>query len=54
MSQAPGARVVNARVPWALFLPLATLTEAGGVLLLWTGHGIGWAAVLAPIPGMPG
>jgi hypothetical protein len=52
MSQAPAVRVVNARVPWALFLPLATLTEVGGVLLLWTGHGIGWAAVLAPLIGL--
>lgn len=52
MSRAPAARVVNARVPWALFLPLATLTEAGGAVLLWTGHGIGWAAVLAPLIGL--
>src|SRR5690348_14332786 len=52
MSQAHDARIVNARVPWALFLPLATLTEAGGVLLLLTGHGIGWAAVAAPLVGL--
>ena len=52
MSQAPAARIVNARVPWALFLPLAALTEAGGVVLLWTGHGIGWAAVAAPAIGL--
>jgi hypothetical protein len=42
---------VNARLPWALFLPLATVTELGGVLLLITGRGIGWAAILAPLIG---
>jgi hypothetical protein len=42
---------VNARLPWALFLPLATVTEVGGVLLLITGRGIGWAAILAPLIG---
>src|SRR5207249_4815108 len=43
--------VVNARFPWVLFLPLASITEAGGVLLLLSGRGIGWAAVLAPAIG---
>ena len=43
--------VVNARFPWVLFLPLATLTEVGGVVLLLTGRGIGWAAILAPVVG---
>ena len=44
--------VVNARLPWALFLPLAGVTELGGLILLLSGHGIGWAAVLAPILGL--
>ena len=52
MSEAQAARIVNARVPWALFLPLAALTEAGGVVLLLTGHGIGWAALAAPLIGL--
>ena len=43
--------VVNARFPWVLFLPLASMTEVGGVLLLLSGRGIGWAAVLAPVIG---
>ncbi len=43
--------VVNARLPWALFLPLAGVTELGGIILLLAGRGIGWAAVLAPIIG---
>ena len=43
--------IVNARFPWVLFLPLASITEAGGVLLLLSGRGIGWAAVLAPVIG---
>ena len=42
---------VNARFPWVLFLPLASLTEAGGVVLLLTGRGIGWAAIAAPLIG---
>src|SRR5260370_38519572 len=45
------SRVVNARLPWALFLPLAGVTELGGIILLLAGRGIGWAAVLAPIIG---
>ncbi len=44
-------KVVNARFPWALFVPLASITEIGGVLLVLTGRGIGWAAVAAPIVG---
>lgn len=43
--------VVNARFPWVLFLPLATITEVGGLLLLVAGRGIGWAAVAAPVVG---
>lgn len=43
--------VVNARFPWVLFLPLATITEVGGVILILTGRGIGWAAVAAPLVG---
>lgn len=42
---------VDARLPWALFLPLAAVTEVGGVLLLITGRGIGWAAIAAPLIG---
>ena len=42
---------VNARLPWALFLPLAGVTELGGVLLLLSGRSIGWAAILAPLIG---
>jgi hypothetical protein len=43
--------VVNARMPWALFLPLAGATELGGIILLLSGRSIGWAAVAAPIVG---
>ena len=43
--------VVNARMPWALFLPLASMTELGGIVLLLSGRGIGWAAVVAPVIG---
>jgi hypothetical protein len=43
--------IVNARIPWVLFLPLATITEAGGAILLLTGRGIGWAAIAAPVVG---
>ncbi|HEY8678745.1 MAG TPA: hypothetical protein VIN39_08965, partial [Candidatus Dormibacteraeota bacterium] len=43
--------VVNARFPWALFAPLAAITELGGLLLIVTGRGIGWAAVAAPLVG---
>jgi hypothetical protein len=42
---------VNARFPWALFLPLAGVTEAGGLLLLLSGRSIGWAAIAAPLVG---
>ena len=42
---------VSARFPWTLFLPLATITELGGVVLLLNGRGIGWAAILAPVVG---
>jgi hypothetical protein len=51
VSSAPAVVVVNARMPWALFLPLATVTELGGVVLLLAGRGIGWAAVVAPVIG---
>lgn len=43
--------MVKARFPWALFVPLATLTELGGVLLLLNGRAIGWAALAAPVVG---
>lgn len=43
--------VVNARVPWTLFLPLASITELGGLALLISGRTIGWAAVVAPVIG---
>jgi hypothetical protein len=43
--------VVNARFPWALFSPLAAVTELGGIILLLNGRGIGWAAVAAPLVG---
>jgi len=43
--------VVNARFPWALFLPLAGVTEVGGALLLLSGRSIGWAAIAAPLVG---
>ena len=42
---------VNARFPWALFAPLAGVTELGGILLLLAGRGIGWAAIAAPLVG---
>ena len=42
---------VNARFPWVLFLPLASITEVGGILLLLAGRGIGWAAIAAPLVG---
>jgi hypothetical protein len=42
---------VNARFPWALFLPLAAVTELGGLLLLVAGRSIGWAAIAAPLVG---
>jgi hypothetical protein len=43
--------IVRARLPWVLFLPLAGVTELGGLLLLLSGDGIGWAAILAPLVG---
>ena len=43
--------VVNARLPWALFVPLASITLIGGVLLLVSGDSIGWAAIAAPAVG---
>ena len=51
VSSPPSKVIVNARMPWALFLPLATVTELGGIVLLVTGRGIGWAAVVAPVIG---
>ena len=55
MKPEPGARrrplIVNARFPWVLFLPLASLTEVGGLVLLLSGRGIGWAAAAAPLVG---
>jgi len=43
--------VVNARFPWGLFLPLAGVTEVGGIVLLLSGRSIGWAAIAAPLVG---
>src|SRR5207237_8389726 len=43
--------IVNARFPWVLFLPLASITELGGVILILSGRGIGWAAIAAPLIG---
>jgi len=43
--------IVNARFPWVLFLPLASVTELGGVILILSGRGIGWAAIAAPLIG---
>jgi hypothetical protein len=51
VSSPPLMVVVNARMPWALFVPLATVTELGGIVLLLAGRGIGWAAVAAPLVG---
>ena len=42
---------VNARFPWALFLPLAGVTEVGGIVLLLSGRSIGLAAIAAPLVG---
>ena len=42
---------VNARFPWALFLPLAGITEVGGIVLLLSGRSIGLAAIAAPLVG---
>ena len=47
----PEVTVVNARLPWALFVPLASLTVIGGSLLLLNGDSIGWAAIAAPAVG---
>lgn len=44
-------QLVSARFPWVLFVPLATVTEIGGILLLRAGDGIGWAAMAAPLVG---
>lgn len=43
---------VGARFPWALFVPLASITEVGGIGLLLGGRSIGWAAVVAPVIGL--
>ena len=55
MKPEPGAQrrplIVDARFPWLLFLPLASLTEVGGLVLLLSGRGIGWAALAAPFVG---
>lgn len=42
---------VNARFPWVLYLPLASVTVLGGIILLLSGRGIGWAAIAAPVIG---
>lgn len=44
-----GRVVFRARRPVALVLPLAAVTEAGGILCLIAGATIGWFIVAAPI-----
>lgn len=45
-------RTIDARFPWALFLPLASLTAGIGVLLVIAGRSVGWAAIAAPVVGL--
>lgn len=45
-------QTIDARFPWALFLPLASLTAGIGVLLLMAGRSVGWAAIAAPLVGL--
>lgn len=45
-------QTIDARFPWGLFLPLASITAGIGVLLLLAGRSVGWAAVAAPLVGM--
>lgn len=53
MGQATAAtQTINARFPWALFVPLGSLTAGIGVLLLLAGRSVGWAAVAAPFVGL--
>lgn len=44
-------KTISARFPWALFAPLAAITEIGGILLVIAGSTVGWAAIAAPIVG---
>lgn len=44
--------IVRARRPWAMFLPFAALTMAGGAVLLLSGRGIGWWFIAAPVVAM--
>ena len=45
-------KTIDARFPWALYLPMATVTAGGGLLIVLSGHGIGWWAVAAPVVGL--
>lgn len=45
-------QTIDARFPWALFLPLATVTAGIGGLLLLAGRSVGWAAIAAPLVGL--
>ncbi len=45
-------KTVEARFPWALYLPLAALTAGPGILLVRSGYSIGWSAVVAPLVGL--
>ena len=45
-------QTIDARFPWALFLPLAFITAGIGVLLVMSGRSVGWAAIAAPLVGL--
>ncbi len=45
-------KTIAARFPWELYLPLAALTAGPGLLIVWSGHPIGWWAVVAPLVGL--
>ncbi|HLB75838.1 MAG TPA: hypothetical protein VJO72_02280 [Candidatus Dormibacteraeota bacterium] len=45
-------QTIDAKFPWALFAPLATLTAGIGVLLVVAGRSVGWAAIAAPLVGL--
>jgi len=45
-------KTIDARFPWTLYLPLAALTAGAGLLIVLSGHGIGWWAVGAPLVGL--
>ncbi len=45
-------QTIDAKFPWALFLPLALATAGIGALLLLAGRSVGWAAIAAPLVGL--